>query len=216
MEENKFINFFSKHWSKLLLGFLAIASIAAWTERFLSSNHTQTTQDYLLANQIFERCQRGEHLDVESIEMAENILDRHPELHPKYDALLALTFFSQTKTDKGMKYARSLIEHVAATLPSYYKEYATTSLLIAEEKYDEAYLAAQKLETELKAEEGFPTLDAMNTLRLLFLADRLDNADQKRITWEKLEKHPSFLSIQPLFHEGSLSLSDYIWHTSRL
>jgi hypothetical protein len=211
MEEgNKFIPFLGKHWSKLLLGIVAIICLAVWAERLLWSNENQNKQDFIVVHQIFERFHKGEGLAEESIEAAENILERHPELHPKYDAMLALTFFSQANERKAEKYARSLIEQVDSELPPLYQHYAKTTLLIAEKGYAQAFEEALALQEQLKGKSGYQTLDAMNTLRLLFLADTLGDTTQKNIFWKKLEKHPAYPSIQPLFHEGKLSLEDYI------
>ena len=134
--------------------------------------------------------------------------DRHPELHPKFDAMLALTFFSQANPSKGTQYAHSLIDHADSLLPPLYKEYAQATVLIAEENYVGAFQTALALQGKLDHEE-YPILDAMNTLRLLFLADQLGDETQKTALWAKLEKHPAYPTIQTLFHEGNVSLRDY-------
>lgn len=209
-EENKFIALLSKHWSKFLLALLAVASIAAWTERLLNKSDSQNKQDFATVNQIFEQFQKGQYLSSASIEIAENILARHPELHPKYDAMLALTFLSQAETTEGLKYAQSLTKQVDSELPMFYKNYAQTSLLISSENYSEAFTRSLALQEELKENSGYPTLDAMNTLRILFLADRLGDRTHKDASWQKLQHHPAYPTIQTLFHEGTLSLADYV------
>ncbi len=212
MEEHKYLEFLRKHWSKLLLGFLAVASIAAWSERFFSANHIQSQQDFLIGNQIFERFQKGEPLAVESIETTEKILARHPELHPKYDPMLAMTYFAQRNPSKGLPYAKSTLEHVTKELPSHYKSFANTSLLIAEKKYPEAYEAAQSLHAQLKSNEANSTLYVMNLLRLVSL--EMEMGKQQSEAWNELHSHPAFASLSPIFQEGALSLED--WHSLRL
>lgn len=203
-EEHKSLQFLKKHWSKLLLGFLGVASIAAWGERFLTSNHTRSTQDFLIAHQITERFERGEPLASESIEVTENILKRHPELHPKLDTVLAMTYLAQAKPEKGLPYAKAPLTHVE--LPAAYQSYAETSLLIAEKRYDEALTQAQALE----ADQG-STLQALNLLRIVSLERELGRTSD---TWERLSAHPKFDAVAALFQEGQLSLTD--WHTARL
>ena len=210
MEENKFIHFLSQHWSKFLFGILTLAVCGVWLERFSRSNQTQCKQDFLIAHQIFEQFQKGKFLPTESIESTENILKRHPELHPKYDSMLALTFFSQQNNKQASYYAQSMIKHVDAQLPAPYKEYAAATLLISHANYQAAFEAALALESQLKGKEGYATLDAMNTLRLLFLADKLGDSLHKNSYWKKLESHPGYASIQSVFHEGKLSLADYM------
>ncbi|MCC5831492.1 MAG: hypothetical protein JJU12_00410 [Chlamydiales bacterium] len=210
MEEHTFLNFLSKHWSKLLLGFLAIASIAAWGERFLSSNKSQSNQDFILANQIFERFRSGETLPVESIEATEMILKRHPELHPKYDTMLAMTYLAQ-RNPKGLFYAKAPLEHSAQQISPFHKSYAKTSLLIAEKKYQEAYNTAQDLHRELKNNQAYSTLSALNLLRLISLEKEIGVRSE---AWEELKAHPTYPTISSLFREGALSLED--WYALRL
>jgi len=209
MEENKIIQFFSQHWSKLLLGMLAVACVFAWTERFYKSHKSQDKQDFVVVGRIYEQFQKGETLPSESIETAEKILHRHPELHPKYDSMLALTFFSQAKTPKALEYAKSLMTHTQKQLPELYQLYAQNSLLISEENLSAAFVSALALDEQLTGQSGYETLTAMNLLRLLFLADSLGYENDKQIFWEKLEKHPHFAVIDSIFQEGSLSLNDY-------
>lgn len=74
-----------------------------------------------------------------------------------------------------------------------------------EEKYSEAYENALALQVKLTGHEEYQRLDAMNTLRLLFLAEKLGDAPQKALAWSKLQKHPAYPLIEPLFQEGALS-----------
>lgn len=209
-EENKYLTILRKHWSKLLLGILTIACLAAWTERFLRRSENQSKQDFMLANQIFEEFQKGDYLPTESLEAAENILKRHPELHPKYDLMLSLIFFSQADPAKGKQYAESMIRSADATLPCHYKDYAYTTLLISEGDYAKAFEKALSLQKELCGNDNYQILEAMNTVRLLFLADYLGDKNQKELFWNQLQKHPAYPDIQPLFQEGNLSLLDYV------
>lgn len=209
-EENRIISLLSKHWSKLLLGLLAVACIAVWGERRSRSGEQQSRQDFFTAHQLFTKLQKGETLPLETLETAEIILKKHPELHPKFDAPLALALFSQAKSEEGGKYAELLLNRVSSELPPLYKQFSQGTLLIAEAHYAEAYQGALSLQEQLKGQTGYQQLDAMNTLRLLFLAERLGNALQKQLHWEALTHHPRYKDIQALFHEGTLSLENYI------
>jgi len=210
MEENKFITLLSRHWSKFLLGILALATLAIWSERLLNTGKSQNKHDFIIINQIFERFNRGEALSTESIESAENILTRHPELHPKYDSMLALSFLSQSQIDKGAPYAQSIFERCNSELPPLHKQYALATFLISQENYSEAFDASLDLENKLQGQKNYQILEAMNTLRLVFLAVRMGDASQKNSFWKKLEQHPAYSCVESVFHEGKISLADYI------
>jgi hypothetical protein len=209
MEENGILNFFSRHWSKLFLALLAVACLGIWTERFFKSSWQENREDYLVAQKIFERFQKGEFLERESLDAAEQILQRHPEMHPKYDSLLALTFFAQHHPSQAIDYAKSSIDRVSGQLPEFYKEYAETTLLIAEEDYGKAWEKALELDQKIVGHAHYAILDGMNKLRLCFLADRLKDSLNKKAYWQLLSHHPSFPIIESVFHEGKLTLVDY-------
>lgn len=210
MEENKFLHFFKQYWSKILLGVLALACIGAWGERFFKSNRSQNRNDFLVANKIFEKLQKGERLPIESVELVEKILKKHPELHAKFDPLLAATFFSQHNVAKGLLYAHSILEKVGNYLSSYYQAFANTSLCILEGHLATAFEEASLLSRQLENRPEYETLYAMNLLRLIFLADKLSFSDTKQEAWEKLKNLPFHANLEPLFQEGSLSLEEYV------
>lgn len=210
MHENKWIEFLGQNWSKLLLGILAVACVAAWSDRYFRSHKSQSIHDFVIASQIYSQYEKGNTLPLESIEMTEAILKRHPELHPKYDSMLALTFFSQEKTAQGLQYAQTLMHKTRHQLPAHYRSYAQTSLLISEKKYSEAFSAALLLEKELENVEQPSILQAMNTLRLAFLADTLGDEPQKRHFWEAAQVHPHYDKVASMFKEGNLSLKEYL------
>lgn len=212
MEEHKFLDFLKRHWSKFLLCILAIACIFAWGERLFSKKKNRSQQDFLIANQIFERFQKGEPLALESIHTTESILKRHPELQPKFGPMLAMTYLAQRNPAKAAPYAKESLKHLPSGLPPFYKSYGETSLLIAEKNYQEAYGQAKLLDDQLKnTENASSTLYAMNLLRLVSLESELGIEGP---AWEELRIHPAYLSITSLFHEGSLTLED--WHLLRL
>lgn len=202
------IIFLKKHWSKLVLGLLCIACIIAWRDRFSTSSRAQTRQDFFVAGEIWSQFQQKGEVASESIETLENIVKRHPELHTKYTPLLMATSFSENNTATALAHANRAIHQTK--LPSFYQRYAHTSLLIAEEKTQEALSDAQKLHDDLQGQEGFEKLFAMNLLRLVFLSEKLEEPVVHQKAWSALQSHALFPVIQKLFVEGDISLSNYM------
>jgi hypothetical protein len=209
MEENKFISFLFKYRSKVIFAMLVLTCAAVWYGRLSGKREGQSKHDYIVIHQMFEQFQKAGKIPVESLEVAEEILQRHPELHPKYDSLLALSFFAEHMAEKGARYAASLFERANPLLPSFYKEFAETSLLIAKGKYEEALAAATVLEHKL-TEEKYLSLEAMNLLRIFFLSDVLNDGANMKSYAQKIEKHPAYLTLQEIFQEGKLTLQDYL------
>lgn len=203
-----FIIFLKKHWSKCILGLLCIACIIAWTERSSTKGRAQTRQDFFVAREIWTQFQQKDELPKESIETLENIVKRHPELHAKYAPLLTSACFSEHNSDLALAHANRAIQQTK--IPSFYQQYAHTSLLIAEEKNLEALNEAQTLHDDLQGKEGFEKLFAMNLIRLVFLSEKLEEPEVHQKAWSALQSLPLFPAIQGLFVEGNISLSDYM------
>lgn len=210
MENNKIITFLRNHWSKLFFGLALLVCCTIWGERLFNSKRPPATQDYLAASQIFERFKKGEYLPNESIEMTEAVLKRHPELHSKYDSMLAATFFCQNNAAKGLLYAKSALKHAGKELPSLYADYARTTFLIADQNYSEALNEAQTLDQALSLQQGYDFLAASNLLRIAFLAEVNKEPLIQKQAWERLKQHKAFSRLEPCFQAGKLGIRDYI------
>lgn len=204
MEENKWFQFFQRHWYKCLLGLLTIALVLVWTERLFGKKQTGRGQDYLLAAQIFERIKQGDRVELESVHTAENILNSHRELRPFYETLLAQAFFAQNNPQKGRELAESSLKRIAQEIPEAYVRYAQGTLLILDGQLEEALAESQSLQ----AEEG-SYLEAFNLLRICALSN-------EKAVWERLREHPRFPEFASLFQEGAVTLGGVIEGTQKL
>lgn len=207
MDKNKFLDFFTRHLNKFLLGVAVLGLLGFLLEKRLNSHKIHSKQDYIIVRQIYERFRKGEPLAIESLETAEKIIHNHPELHAKYDPLMAYSLLQQEKIARALPYASSILKRVQH-YP--YHDYALTTLLITQENYPEAYAQAERLEKSLSESDSYPTLHALNLLRLVFLADELHNDELKTEYWTTLQSHAAFSEIESLFQEGSLTLKDFV------
>ncbi len=207
MDKDKILDFFTRHLSKFLLGVALLGLLGFFLEKRFNSHKIHSKQDYLIVRQIYESFRKGEPLAIESLETAEKIIHRHPELHAKYDPLMAYSLLQQEKIAQALPYASSILQRVQH-YP--YHDYALGTLLITQENYPEAYAQAERLEKTLSEGEKYPTLRALNLLRLVFLADELSNQELKAEYWTTLQKHAAFSEIESLFQKGNLSLKDFV------
>ncbi len=191
--EGRWIGLLKEHWSKALIAIMVIITILVWSERLFGKKEVNSQQDYVLASQLFERFQRDEMIDLESLLATEDIINKHPELKASYETMLARCFFMQNDPAKGIAYATSALERNKHALPAPYSAFGHASLLIADSKFDEALVITE----QLKAEEG-SLLELFNLVRLAML--------RKETSWERVRSHPRFDAIAPLFQEGAVSL----------
>lgn len=209
MEENKLIEWFQKYQSKILLLVCCLVAIGFFAGRWNSSKHSQSKQDYLVIRQLFDKLQSGELLSLESMTTAEAILSHHPELHPKYDSLLVLSFFQQDNHAKGITYADATLKRAKKLIDSPYQAYGNTSLLIETGDYANALVHTQALDQALQEHPEYDILRTFNTLRLAFLAKTLHQDDLAKQAWDKAQNLTSFQEIASLFEEGTYSLQNF-------
>ncbi len=191
---SRWLELFKKHWSKAIVAGMILATILVWSERLFGKKQLGSREDFIVASRLFERFQRGEMIDLESLLSAETILKNHPELKASYENMLARCFFAQNDAGKALLYANSLLERNKKELPLPYAQFGQATLLIAEEKLDEAL----EISRQLQAEKG-SLLEAFNLLRLAMLG--------ATDCWHKLYSHKRFENIAPLFQEGGLDLT---------
>lgn len=209
MEENKLFNWLRKHLSKLTMALICLAALGVFLDKNLSSKKSNAKKDFIAIHTLFDRVLAGELLSLEGIETAETILANHPELHPKYDSLLALCLFQQENSAKGIFYSDAALQRIEKLSSSPYNTFGKVSLLIAKKNYSEALAQSDQLEEFVKEQPSLETLRAFNLLRLAFLAKELHQLPLSKQAWSRLQALPTFPLISSLFEEGTFTLADY-------
>lgn len=158
------------------------------------------------------------------------IIDSNPELHAKYDALIAQTLINRDEAGDAMPFANPAIKRTEAENSPYYADYSQTTLLISDGKYDEALKKALALDKQMRdalaqnktpAERQFgDMLFAFNVLRIGTLQRQLNLKADELKTWQDWKQflqgtqYPAmakaFQQQRIIYSEGKTSLSDYI------
>ncbi|MBS0623340.1 MAG: hypothetical protein JSS62_01825 [Verrucomicrobia bacterium] len=210
MEENKWISQIKAHWKKGFYVLLLIACVSIWSERLYRRQQHSASHDYLVMRQIFDRFKQAHPIAEESLEVAERVVKKHPQLHPSYDAMLAQYYLAKQDTKHAAAYAHAIIKRTSAFVHPHFSAFAYTTASIINADYDKAYAQALQLEDSVKGDENFEHLRAFNLLRLIFLAQRTGHKDACNEWNITLQGLPSYSSIADLFELGDLSLQDYL------
>ncbi|MCH9608626.1 MAG: hypothetical protein S4CHLAM45_12070 [Chlamydiales bacterium] len=210
MEEHKSLIFFRKHWKNGIYALLILGCIGVWTERLFLKKRGNSSQDFLIVNQIIERYQMGNPIALESLEVAERIVKKHPELHPKLDTMLSHVCYFQNDPLKAASYATASLKRVRLELPTPYVTFSEVTLDIKSENYEKAFTRSCALHQQLAEDPSFAQLHAFNLLRLIFLSDRTGHEEEKPLYISQLKKLAAYDSIESLFKEGALNLENYL------
>lgn len=91
-----------------------------------------------------------------------------------------------------------------------YDKFSEGSLLIAENKYEDALAQSQSLQTELSRENA-PVLFAFNTFRLAILHDKLGHLSEARKLFEDILNHKDLQeTLNEAYKHEAVTAGDYI------
>lgn len=219
--DHPWIDWISANKRVILLGFVAFFGLVVIGYRFAAANTLSSQSDFYQAQNDFTRLQ-NQSIGVDTTEETENlgklesILNRHPELHPKYDAAIAQALIIAQEPASAVPFAEKTFLRIKSDPVNFYEDYAKTSLLISEGQYDQALIQAQQLKSNLdkgSAQDFGGTLYVYNLIRIATLHRQLNHPTEELQAWSELEQYKgsvdSLLAVHQLFREGNSSLSHY-------
>ncbi len=213
------------HLSKIVgTGFVVLAGIIALTRLFKGDAQV----DFLAADIAYQHWEGvpGEHLSK-----LQKILRKHPELHAKYDGAIAQKLLNSSEQGLAMSYAKAALKRMEGFSP-YYIDFSQSSLLIAENKLEEALSRSKALKSSMEKDDGFwekkseivrhgCILYAYNLLRIAMLEKAAGTPEGELLAWKEFKENggtskvydpEAYQLIQSNFQNDEISLLDYIKH----
>lgn len=227
-KESRFLDFISQYGRKFVILLLVILVSLILIYRMTSSKKTSAENDYFNADRLFMSLQKNIGInDVFEKESAKliQIMERHPELHQKYDAPFAQMLIFQGNNKLAEEFANRALKRIKADDSSFYIDYAETTLLISEGHYHDALAKAKALKQRMdQSPQEVDTrrilfgdnLYTLNFIRIATLTQQIENKDNELLAWQELKQFlmqkpsSSVYSLIGLFGEGKVTLLDYI------
>lgn len=241
LEENPFIHWVVDHGKSLLYLFVGLIFLTILIFRFFQSGQVSSETDFINGEkefQLFAAPLEGNDpaIQANALKNLEKILSVHPELHAKYDGSIAEILLTREENSKAIEFATPAIKRTSEENDPFYSGYAKASLLIADNKYDEALKAAKSLKDQMtqQGEEYQDTpekfqfgtlLYALNLLRIGMLQQKLALHQEELKSWQEWKNllHKSregsqpkyidgqmFITLESLLSEGEVSFTNYI------
>lgn len=239
-EDNRFIQWISQHGLNVLYGLLAVIAIVVIGYRLLYGGGSKGESDYYNAEndyQVFAKnVASGSTVEAkEQLTKLQAIIQDHPELHAKYDGLLAQGLLNLGDVAEAQPYAARTLERTRDDKLPFYSDYASTTLLIAQQNFSDALKKAEELKQKMldnaaaagndagKRDFG-DILFAFNMLRIAMLEQQIGDKQGELQSWQELKRYAKWSgeapssAINPLafqillnhFEEGKVSLLNYI------
>jgi hypothetical protein len=225
-EDNQVVRWLFDYGRQLLFGLLGLLVILLIAYIFTSTSKKSAENDYVNSMnefQLFARNPTNEDdalVSKDALAKLQIILDRHPELHAKFDGPIAQVLIDRGETQLALNSANLAIGRTKEENYPFYTEYSQTTLLIGEQKYQEALDRSQSLLNQMNSlpkteSPAFgDTLLAYNLLRIGMLQQKLEMKQDELKTWREWQKlsktSKTFAQQIKHFEEGDLTLSNYI------
>lgn len=229
LEEHPMVQWFSNNGLTVVYALLGCALLFMLIYRFYGGS-TQSQQDFYEAESSMTELQQSPEDAKASLAKLEKILYRNPDLHAKYDGLIAQALLNLNNVQEALPFAENAIARTKSENAPFFTDFANTTLLIAEKKYDQALQNAKdlnkKITEQTEALKENSLLFAYNLLRIGMLQQQLGQKEEARQTWKQwmefaknaTEKssaanmNEGFLTLNQVFIDGKLDLLNYMSH----
>lgn len=178
--------FIQTNWKQISYGFLLFLILLVLLYRFFAYQNAQSEQDFISAIQSAAILTNPE-TAVDKRERAlldlSQAVEQHSNLHAKYDGLIGQQLLIENQVEKALPFIERVFSRVDEV--PYYTDYAQATLLIEEEKSDQALLNAYALKEALLKDpkaSDFGILYTFNLLRIALLEGKESKA------WDELKK----------------------------
>jgi hypothetical protein len=209
---------------RLIIGvFLSLLFLMIVSYQILSTSTLKAEKDFFQAQVNFSRFEEKSHQPTEISQRLENlnqlelILNRHPELSPKYEGLIAQSLILEHENSKAVSFSQSIFERMKNKSSSFYLDFALASLLISQSDYHKALIQTEQLQEKMDGQvfdSVGPLLYFFNLLRLSMLYQQVNQPQKELAAWNQLLKFKDRSEVTSLlnqfFKEKINSLQSYI------
>lgn len=229
-EEHPISQWLSTYGRYLLWAVLALVFVLILIYRLIGANTAREERDFIEANNVFQQFENAAPNSAaahESLDKLSSLLQKTPELHAKYDGLIAQILINRGDVNAATNYANLALERTQSEDAPFYTNYSQTTLLIAQKNYQEALNRSLALNEKMQESEvhhhqqpemrGWGTvLFGYNLCRIALLQQILGLPDAEYKTWQEWKKfynnnrHTSIEKMASAFTEGKVTLIDYI------
>ena len=220
ISKDTFVLWLQENSQKIYWALIAALIPLALIFYFSSQNRKSTWENYLQAHFIYQKWAQNPAGEAESFQKLEKLLHRHPELCEKFGMHIAEKCITLNQGAMASHFAENALNQMKDKIP-YHHLFAKTSIVIAEEKYEEALTDAVALKEKMEREgvdEKESLLFSFNLVRIASL-EKILGLSQRELQslhairgWLESKKCAPAAknALLKVFTENNLTLVDYI------
>lgn len=220
--ESRFMEFLSEYGKKVLYILLFLIAIFIFMYRMSVGSTAGAIQDYLNADSDYLLLKESDKQEAVSpsgpYEKLFDILKRRPELHGKYDGLIAQAFLAKGDPALALPYAEQSLNRAKQDHLPLYADFSKITLLISTGKYQDAYQSSLELKKQIEEKDKNVSSNVMymfNLLRIAELEQQVGTPEGELVVLKELlklskEGSEGMQVLATNFQEGDVSLIDYL------
>jgi hypothetical protein len=198
--------------------------------KFTSSRASKAETNYLLAENYFEILTRslqnegGSEETLATLDKLTNVTNAYPELHSRYDGLIAQVLLAMEKNKEAKIFAERTLARTAKDHTPLHIAFSKITLLIGDGSYNQALADSKELQKILENPgnylNNFANLFAYNILRIAMLEQKAGTPTGEKEAWQEWKKYSvqtdnpvleqAFINLNTQLKEGEFSLDQYI------
>ena len=205
----------------LLWGLSIFVVFLILASRLLTWRSLNAESDFFQAQNAFARFEKNqfelsENSEAESsLKELTAIMERRPELKPKYQGPLAQGLLVHHQIPQAESFATDIFKRTEKENLDLFRTYTKSSFLIGQGNFEEAIKTSEELKHSLSQsnqEDSF--LNIFNLIRIAFLYQETGQKDKEMKTWEEVQnlglRSKSFLAAAEILKIGPSTLDQYI------
>ncbi len=232
--EHPLMQWIANNGKILLYALLGLVALFIAVLYFSFTSRIKAENDYLNAEKAYKSFASSTNTNSSApFNELNAILNREPDLHAKYDGLIAQVLLSRGQVKEAQLFANSALKRTAEENAPYYTDFTKISLIIGNGEYPQALENSEQLKQKMLSNASLPPqerlfddeLFSLNLLRIGFLNQQLQNPTAELQTWQEwkqyagLSKEPSpnasisangFKKVISQWQENQISLLNYI------
>lgn len=204
----------------LIYGFFGLILLLILSSRLLNWNMVNAEKDYFQAQALFTQFQNNplkeSSADNADFQQLLTLMERHSELKPKYDGLLAQTLIINHQPLQAQPLVNDIFKRTGPDHLQLYQNYTQATLLLSQGQYKEGLKLAQQLKGELDqlGLATHPMLYTYNLIRLALIHQELNQIEEERDAWNLLQNEPqistAYSTANQMFKLGEASIGQYL------
>jgi tetratricopeptide (TPR) repeat protein len=207
--------------------FIALLALIALGYKLTAGSAAKAENNYQLAQEYFAQIQRnvgessGMQKQLEALNELKQITNAYPELHSRYDGMIAQMLLTQGKFTQAEPYAERTLSRTSSDQDANYREFSLITLLVADGKHSEALQKSLTLKETLQSESSEHLLLPYTLIRIAMLYQGMGESELEILAWDEwndyakntLASKPGneqLNEISTLFTEGDFSLDRFV------